>query len=102
MSKDLRPGMEHLNFDTIIVKIFGIRNVKTYSGIEHQILEGEMTLKEGVIGFAVWNDIIEKFKDIKINDRVQLTNCFITSYKGILQVNIGRDSSVIKIKGERD
>jgi ssDNA-binding replication factor A large subunit len=99
--KKLRPGMEHLNFITKIIKIIGVRNVKTYSGLEHKILEGEMTLKDGSIGFAVWNDAIEFFKNIEANDLVQLKNCFITSYKGVLQVNVGRDSSIIKIEGEK-
>lgn len=100
--KNLRPGMEHLTFETKIVKISGIRKIQTYSGIEHQILEGEMILKDGIIGFVVWNNLIEQFVNIKVNDKVRLTNCFITSYKGILQVNVGRDSLIIKIEGEND
>jgi len=98
--KKLRPGMEHLEFITTIIKLNEIRTVKTYSGLEHKILEGEMILDDGKIGFAVWNDAINFFKDVNIDDKVHLKNCFITSYKGVLQVNVGRDSAITKIEGE--
>jgi len=95
---EIRPGMEHLNFIVVVKKILEVRKVKTYSGIEHNILEGEIENSSGSIGFAVWNEKIEFFKEISVGDNIELLNCFITSFKGILQVNVGRDSDVRKIK----
>ena len=95
---ELRPGMEHLNFTVIISKISGLRKVKTYSGIEHTILEGEITDGQDKVSFAVWNEKTDFFSGIKVGDRVVLTNCFVTSFKGILQVNIGRDSDTKKVE----
>jgi ssDNA-binding replication factor A large subunit len=93
----LRPGMEHLDFKVKVLKKNEVRKVKTFTGVEHMILEGDINDGEGSISFAVWNEKIELFKDIVAGNTVELTDCFVTSYKGILQVNIGRDSNVTKV-----
>jgi len=94
---ELRPGMEHLNFRVKIVKIIGARKVKTFRGVEHSILEGEISDGVNSIGFAVWNEKIELFNVLSAGDIVELTDCFVTSFKGVLQVNVGRDSSATKV-----
>jgi len=95
---ELRPGMEHLNFMVKITKLTGVRKVKTFSGVEHSILEGEISDDISSISFAAWNEIIELFNGISTGDSVELTDCFVTSYKGILQVNVGRESGVKKVE----
>jgi ssDNA-binding replication factor A large subunit len=97
---ELRPGMEHLEFKVNIANIKGVRKVKTYSGIEHSILEGELSDNISTISFAAWNEKIDLFIGIVMGDTVSLSDCFVTSYKGVLQLNIGRDSIVQKIEGE--
>ncbi len=76
----------------------GVRKVKTYSGVEHNILEGEINDGASSIGFAVWNEKIDLFKDFVVDDSVVLTDCFVTSFKGVLQVNVGRDSDAKKVE----
>jgi len=95
---ELRPGMEHLTFKVKITKNLGVRKVKTYSGIEHSLLEGEINDNVSSISFSVWNEKIELFNNISVGDSVELTDCFVTSYKGVLQVNVGRDSGARKIE----
>lgn len=90
--------MEHLTFKVKVTKVVGVRKVKTYSGVEHSILEGEIIEGAASIGFAVWNEKIELFKEIVTGDTVELTDCFVTSFKGVLQVNVGRDSDAKKIE----
>jgi ssDNA-binding replication factor A large subunit len=94
---ELRPGMEHLNFKIKIAKIKGTRKVKTFTGVEHSILEGEISDDTNSISFAVWNEKIELFNVLSVGDMVELTDCFVTSFKGVLQVNVGRDSSATKV-----
>jgi ssDNA-binding replication factor A large subunit len=95
---ELRPGMEHLEFRVKVTKMVGVRKVKTYSGVEHSILEGEISDGTSSIGFAVWNEKIDLFKGINIGDMLELTDCFVTSFKGVLQVNVGRDSNIKKVE----
>ena len=94
---ELRPGMEHLDFKVRFSKKNEVRKVKTFAGTEHMILEGEISDGESSISFAAWNEKIELFKDVVVNDTVELTDCFVSSYKGILQINVGRDSNVVKV-----
>lgn len=94
----LRPGMEHLNFTITISKMSGIRKVKTYTGVEHTILEGEVTDGQTSVSFAVWNEKADLFSGIKVGDKVELVNCFVTSFKGVLQINVGRDSDARKVE----
>jgi len=90
--------MEHLEFRVKVTKIMEVRKVKTYSGVEHSILEGEISDGTSGIGFAAWNEKIDFFKEIIVGDDVELTDCFVTSFKGVLQINVGRDSEVKKVE----
>ena len=94
---DLRPGMEHMDFRVRVMKLNEARKVKTYSGLEHTLTEGEVADDSGNVPFTVWNEKIAELAGIKIGDIVEMKNCFITSFKGIIQINVGRDSSVIKM-----
>jgi ssDNA-binding replication factor A large subunit len=94
----LRPGMEHLTFRVKLIKIVGVRKVKTYTGVEHSILEGVISDGSSSLGFVVWNEKIDLFTGVTAGDDVELTDCFITSFKGVLQINVGRDSNIKKME----
>jgi ssDNA-binding replication factor A large subunit len=95
--KDFRPGMDKLKLKVKVTKLSGVRKVKTYTGVEHSIFEGELSDGEGTIGFAVWNEKIGLFNGVVVGDEMLLKNCFVTSFKGVLQVNVGRDSEAEKV-----
>ena len=94
---DLRPGMEHMDFKVRVIKLNEVRKIKTYSGIEHTLVEGEVADDSGNVSFTVWNEKIAELEGIEIGGLVEMRNCFITSFRGIIQINVGRDSSVIKM-----
>lgn len=94
---DLRPGMGHLDFRVRVMKLNETRKVKTYSGLEHNLAEGEVADDSGNVPFTVWNEKISELEGIKIGDVIEMKNCFITSFKGVIQINVGRDSSIIKV-----
>ncbi|MBE0634134.1 hypothetical protein IH574_06140, partial [Candidatus Bathyarchaeota archaeon] len=45
---------------------------------------------------TIWNETIEELVAVKPGDEAKLVNCFITSYKGVLSINIGRESKIEK------
>jgi replication factor A1 len=94
---DLRPGMEHLDFRVRVTKLKEIRKIKTYSGLEHSLAEGEVADDSGNVPFTVWNEKIGELEGIKVGDLIEMKNCFITSFKGVIQINVGRDSSIMKV-----
>ncbi len=94
---ELRPGMENLELTVEILSIGEPREVETYSGIKHTLVEAEIRDDTTTMGLTVWNETISELEKVNPGDKAQLNNCFITSFKGVLSVNIGRESSIIKV-----
>lgn len=94
---ELRPGMENLELTVDLISVGEPREVETYSGLKHTLVEGEIKDDTMSMGLTVWNDTIEELKKVKPGDKVKLVNCFITSFKGVLSVNIGRESTIEKL-----
>jgi replication factor A1 len=91
---ELRPGMENLELEVEILSIGEPREVETYSGLKHMLVECKVKDDTQTMGLTVWNETIQELEMIKSGDKVKLLNCFITSFKGILSVNIGRESKI--------
>ncbi|MCJ7731257.1 hypothetical protein MUP51_02975 [Candidatus Bathyarchaeota archaeon] len=93
---ELRPGMENIELIVEIISIGEPREVETYSGLKHMLVEGEVKDDTATMGLTIWNETIEELKTVKPGDEAKLVNCFITSYKGVLSINIGRESKIEK------
>jgi len=95
---ELRPGMENIPLQVRIVSLEEVREITTSYGFTHKILDGEVEDETRKMELTVWNEKIESFNEMKPGDKVTLENCFITSYKGVLSVNVGRESEA-RIEG---
>ena len=93
---ELRPGMEEVELIVELMSLDEPREVTTYSGLEHTLVEGVVSDGSGKMGLTVWNEKIEELEGIEAGDTLRLVGCFITSFKGDLSVNIGRDSFIHK------
>jgi replication factor A1 len=93
---ELRPGMENIELIVEIISIGEPREVETYSGLKHMLVEGEVKDDTATMGLTIWNETIEELVAVKSGDEAKLVNCFITSYKGVLSINIGRESKIEK------
>jgi ssDNA-binding replication factor A large subunit len=91
---DLRPGMEHVNIRVKLVSLEEPREVETSYGITHMLVEGLVEDDSGRMGLTVWNERIEQLGRVKVGENVELKDCFVTSFKGVLSVNVGRDSEI--------
>ncbi|MFQ6053038.1 MAG: hypothetical protein ACE5OO_02245 [Candidatus Bathyarchaeia archaeon] len=96
--KDLRPGMEKVDLRVRIVGLKEPRKVTTYTGFEHVIVDGEVEDGTGRMPLTVWNDLIDQLEGVEDGSWVELRGCFVTSFQGVLSVNVGRDSEIIRIK----
>lgn len=94
--RELRPGMEKVDLKVRVVQLKEPRQVTSYTGVEHVLVEGEVEDNSGRAVLTVWNDLIKQLEGVEIGSTVELRNCFITSFQGVLQVNVGRDSSILK------
>jgi replication factor A1 len=91
---DLRPGMEGIRLVVKVVSLDEPREVTTYSGLTHKIVDGLVEDETGTMELTVWNEKIEDVKTVVAGSVVEISNCFITYFKGVLIVNIGRDSEI--------
>jgi ssDNA-binding replication factor A large subunit len=73
------------------------REVETHRGYKHLLVEGIVADDVTSRDLTVWNESIEYLKAVKPGDKVKLINCFITSFKGVLSVNVGRESRIEKL-----
>lgn len=94
--RELRPGMENVDLRVRIIGLGEPRQVTTYTGIEHILVEGEVEDESGRVVLTVWNDLISQLEGVEIGDMVELRKCFITSFQGVIHVNVGRDSEILK------
>jgi len=93
---ELRPGMENVDLNVRIINLKEPRKVTSYTGVEHILVEGEVEDETGRAVLTVWNDLISQLEGVEIDDLVELRNCFITSFQGVIHVNVGRDSEIMK------
>jgi pentatricopeptide repeat protein len=94
MLSELRPGMENVELIVDLMSLEEPRKVTTYSGLEHTLVEGLVKDGSGSMGLTVWNEMIEELEGIEAGDTLRLVDCFITSFKGELSVNVGRGSAI--------
>ena len=88
--------MEKVDLRVKVLRLKEPRRVTTNTGITHVLVEGEVEDETGKMGLTVWNELIEQLKGIDAGSTVDLRNCFITSFRGVLSVNVGRDSKIEK------
>jgi replication factor A1 len=93
--KDLRPGMEHVDIQVRLVGLEEPREVETNYGVTHVLVDGQVEDDSGKMELTVWNEKTEQLNRVKLGDIVELKDCFITSFKGNLSINVGRDSEIV-------
>jgi replication factor A1 len=95
---ELRPGMEHVDIKVTLKILNEPREVLTNYGITHNLVDGMVEDDSGSVGVTFWNEKIELLEGVDEGSLVELGDCFITSFKGALSINVGRDSTLEKIE----
>jgi ssDNA-binding replication factor A large subunit len=95
---ELRPGMEHLDITVSVKSLNEPREVLTNYGVTHNIVDGKVEDGTGSVGVTFWNEKIKLLEGVDEGSLVELRDCFITSFKGDLSINVGRDSELEKIE----
>ena len=91
---ELRPGMDKIE---IVVKLVGRkkpRKVETNYGVNHCIVDGEVEDESGKMALTVWNEKTQDINKVEIGEQMRILNAFVTSFKGVLSLNIGRDTLI--------
>lgn len=78
-----------------ILEFLECKQMVTSAGVEHLILELNVGDRSGSTKLVLWNEKI--IPDLKIGDRVKTENGFVTFFKSIRRINVGRYGEVKKI-----
>ena len=94
---ELRPGMDEVY---VVVRLVGLdqpKEVETRSG-RHVVVEGVVEDDSGSIRVRVWDERVEDLSEIRVGDVIEVGNGFVTSYKGVWRLNVGRMGYVRRVR----
>ncbi len=89
---ELKPGMRRVDVSGKIMNIDGPRDVQTKFG-PGQVATATLQDDSGTVKVTLWNENISK---VALNDSVQIENGYVDSFRGELQLNVGRYGKLTK------
>jgi replication factor A1 len=85
---DLRDGMKRVDVEADVLEISEPRQVSSrYTGQEFRVAEAMIRDETGTIKLVLWNEQIEQ---VNVNDKVRIENGYIRSFRGEIQLNVGK------------
>jgi len=86
--KDLADGMKRVSVEGKVVEKGDTREVKSrYKDETYRIADAVIADESGSIKLTLWNEQIEQ---VNIGDNVKVENGYVTSFKGEVQLNVGK------------
>lgn len=93
---NLKPGMENISIDVRVIESLGVRTVNTKSGVRTL---GEYMVGDdsGRVKLVVWGS---KAASLSSGDSISIKNAWVTTFRGEVQLNAGKNSVIEKIPSE--
>jgi len=86
--KELRNGMKRVNVVAKVIERSDPREViSRYKDEVYRVATAVISDGTGTIKLTLWNDQIDQ---VNINDTVKIENGYITTFRGEIQLNVGR------------
>lgn len=86
--EELKDGMKRVNVVGKIVQKSDPREVRSrYKDETYRVADALIDDDSGTIKLTLWNEQIDR---VNVNDRVKIDNGYITTFRGEIQLNVGR------------
>ena len=86
--KDLKNGMKRVDVQAKVVEKEAPREVMSrYRDETYRVASATISDDTGQIKLTLWNDQIDQVRE---NDTVKIENGYVTSFRGEIQLNVGR------------
>ncbi len=86
--KDLRDGMKRIDIEATVTNKESPREVLSrYKDVVHRVANATISDETGQIKLTLWNNQID---EVNVNDNIKITNGYVTSFRGEIQLNVGR------------
>jgi replication factor A1 len=83
---ELKSGMRRVDLEGDITSVEATRDVQTKFG-PGQVASATLQDESGSVKMTLWNENIAK---VRVGARVSIENSYVDSFRGELQVNVGR------------
>jgi replication factor A1 len=85
---ELRDGARRVNVEGRVTEKSETRDVRSRrTGEQLQVATAVIRDDTGAIGLTLWNEQID---EVNVGDTVQIENGYVSSFRGELQLNVGR------------
>jgi len=86
--RDLRNGMKRVSVEAKVIEKSDPREVLSrFKDETHKVATAIIADETGTIKMTLWN---EQINQVNVNNMVKVENGYVTSFKGEIQLNIGR------------
>ena len=86
--KELRDGMKRVNIQAQVTEKSDPREVTSrFKDQTYQVADAMIADETGTIKLTLWNEQIDM---VNVNDTIRIENGYVTSFRGEIQLNIGR------------
>jgi replication factor A1 len=86
--KDIRDGMRRVDVVAKVIQKSDIREVRSrYRNETYRVADAIIQDETGTIKLTLWNEQIDQ---VNVDDTVKIENGYIRSFRGEIQLNIGR------------
>ena len=90
--KDLQNGMKRVSVEAKVVEKGDVREVKSrFKDETYRIVDAVVADVTGSIKLTLWNEQIDM---VNVGDNIKIDNGYITSFKGEIQLNVGKFGSL--------
>ena len=86
--KDLRDGMKRVDVEGTITEKGNPREVASrWRDESFTVCDATLSDDSGKINITLWNEQVDQ---VHVGDRIKIENGYMTSFKGEIQLNIGK------------
>lgn len=92
---ELKPGMKGVNLIGRIEEISAPRQVTTRFGGMSRVADAILSDESGAVRMSLWNEQIDQ---VRPGDSIKVENGYVTSFRGEMQLNVGRYGKLSVLK----
>lgn len=86
-TKQMRDGMRNVEAEGTITEIGAVREVSLRTGGVAKVADATLKDSSGSVRLSLWDSQIDA---VKVGDKVSVSNGYTTTFRGDVQLNIGR------------
>ncbi|RLI35031.1 hypothetical protein DRO55_05715 [Candidatus Bathyarchaeota archaeon] len=95
---ELRPGMSNVDLEVRVVEVHEPKEIVMSGGVRRRIMELRVEDGTGEMMLVLWDDKV--IEDLDVGDTLRIKNGFVTSYRGVWRINVGRYGELERLNEE--